>query len=68
MIKQQAQSKGITIKSIIDDKIPPLISSDNKRIKQVLLNLLSNALKFTAKGSIKINASLISVNNTISED
>ncbi|WP_209319849.1 ATP-binding protein [Ancylomarina longa] len=36
-----------------------LLSSDPFRIKQIILNLGSNALKFTAKGSVKINAALI---------
>ena len=32
----------------------PIIKSDGSRIQQVLLNLQSNAIKFTSKGSIKI--------------
>jgi signal transduction histidine kinase len=32
--------------------------SDDKRIKQILMNLVSNALKFTKKGKIKINVLL----------
>lgn len=34
--------------------MPELIYADQKRIKQILMNLLSNSLKFTAQGSISI--------------
>ena len=46
----------------IDDNVPPIISSDPVRITQVLMNLLSNANKFTKKGSIDIYISSISRN------
>ncbi|HVQ16739.1 MAG TPA: ATP-binding protein, partial [Vicinamibacterales bacterium] len=36
----------------------PLLRSDRQKVKQVLVNLLSNALKFTATGAIRIDASL----------
>ena len=38
----------------VDERIPEKIFADSKRIKQILMNLLSNALKFTVKGSISI--------------
>ena len=39
----------------IDNDIPLLIKSDAKRYKQVLFNLIGNALKFTFKGSIEVH-------------
>jgi signal transduction histidine kinase len=47
--------KGIVILFNCDDSVPEVIVTDEQRIKQVLLNLLSNAMKFTAKGSITVN-------------
>jgi signal transduction histidine kinase len=58
MMAIQAISKGIEITLILDDKNHFQIKSDPNRIKQILLNLISNALKFCTpkKGKIKIEA------------
>ena len=48
-----AKDKGLTINVDIEDDLP-LISCDETRIKQVLLNVVSNAVKFTNEGGIKI--------------
>ncbi|WP_428737071.1 ATP-binding protein [Sulfurimonas sp.] len=53
-----AKMKNITITSFIDPKIPLELSADILRIKQILSNFLSNAIKFTpANGHIHIEAS-----------
>jgi len=53
-----AVSKGITITSFIDPYIPKELYADALRIKQILSNFLSNAIKFTAKdGVISVRAS-----------
>jgi len=52
LIKIQANSKEIVIFVEIDSKIPEFICSDRNRVQQILLNLLSNALKFTYEGYI----------------
>ena len=52
-----ANSKDITITSFIDPKIPKEMFADSLRIKQILSNFLSNAIKFTpANGSINVDA------------
>ncbi len=48
--------KGIKVNVVYDPAIPKIIGSDPNRIRQVLLNFLSNALKFTKKGYINIEA------------
>jgi len=50
---QKSEKKGIQIKSDLPDHA--IVHADKNRIIQVLINLLGNALKFTAKGSIKIS-------------
>jgi len=47
----------------IDKKIPNEFITDPRRLKQVLMNLIGNSMKFTFKGSVKIEASLIYIQN-----
>jgi PAS domain S-box-containing protein len=51
----QAKQKGLEIHSSFDDNLPDLINSDEKKIKQILNNLVSNAIKFTNKGCIDVS-------------
>ncbi len=54
------KNKNIKIHSSYDIKIPSVIYGDPLRLKQILINLISNAAKFTQKGDIKINVKLLS--------
>ncbi|BAU54186.1 response regulator [Mucilaginibacter gotjawali] len=56
MMEAKSKQKGIFIKYSIDDKIPEIILGDSVRLSQILLNLVSNAIKFTQKGQITISA------------
>ncbi|MCD6068528.1 MAG: histidine kinase [Bacteroidetes bacterium] len=55
--KHQADQKKLQLVSKLDPDLPVSISSDPQRLNQVMKNLLSNALKFTEKGSITIGIS-----------
>ncbi len=57
MFSIPAEEKHIQIKAHIDDNIPETLLFDEQRLRQVLLNLVSNALKFTQRGSITVSAS-----------
>ena len=46
----QGKDKGINISFLIDPKLPTYITGDLRKIKQVLNNLVNNAIKFTARG------------------
>jgi PAS domain S-box-containing protein len=50
----QAQPKGVVITVKIAEEVPPLLLGDQGRIHQILLNLVSNAVKFTAEGEVAI--------------
>ena len=52
-----AKEKGLTLSLIDDGKTPDVIVTDPTRMRQVLMNLVSNALKFTKVGSIQITLS-----------
>ncbi|WP_145999152.1 hybrid sensor histidine kinase/response regulator [Oceanicoccus sp. KOV_DT_Chl] len=55
IIEPQALLKSLTINSTIDDATPQTVSGDPNRIRQILLNFLSNAEKFTTDGSITLS-------------
>ncbi len=58
IISYQAQSKGLEVLLNISTSLPRFVYTDNIRLKQIIVNLLGNAVKFTEKGEIelKINA------------
>lgn len=53
-----ARTKGLTMFLDCDDKITDQVLVDEVRIKQVLINLLGNAIKFTDKGNVILSATL----------
>jgi len=57
MLSNTALSKGVQLVNDIDDNLP-IVSGDKRRIRQVILNLLSNAAKFTEQGTITLSAKL----------
>jgi signal transduction histidine kinase/CheY-like chemotaxis protein len=59
MIESKAKQKNIDIETSIDEKIPAEILGDPVRLNQILLNLVSNAVKFTEKGKITIAVNCI---------
>jgi len=56
LITLQAAKKGVRVISRIDPSLPSVCTSDFLRLKQVLVNLLSNALKYTSRGFIELTA------------
>jgi len=53
--RQLAADKGLEFKVEFDAALPSAIRTDEKRLQQVILNLLSNAFKFTAHGGVTLN-------------
>lgn len=52
--KETADARGITFSTVISATVPETVMGDAERLIQVLTNLLSNALKFTSEGSVKL--------------
>ena len=58
-IELKATEKGLELLTSIDPMIPPNLLGDPLRLRQILLNLCSNAVKFTASGEIVVKAQRI---------
>jgi signal transduction histidine kinase/CheY-like chemotaxis protein len=54
IFREQARQKGVVLSAFIAPTLPTAISGDPTRIKQVLQNLVNNAVRFTSEGSIRI--------------
>ncbi len=55
MLWLRAQDKGLKFNVSIDPAVPSILYGDEVRIKQILINLLNNAVKYTAEGSIGLH-------------
>ncbi|HPR32172.1 MAG TPA: PAS domain-containing protein [Prolixibacteraceae bacterium] len=63
MMEFSAREKGILFHSKIDHNIPEILIGDVFRFKQILINLVSNAIKFTREGEVIIEADLLGNTN-----
>ena len=54
LLATRAQAKGLEIASDIDERLPARVIGDQTRLRQVLMNLAGNAIKFTDKGGVTI--------------
>ena len=57
LISSIASSKGLELVTEIDDSVPQTILGDSTRVRQIVLNVLNNAVKFTDEGSVALFAS-----------
>jgi PAS domain S-box-containing protein len=63
-VKLRAREKDLSLLTFVDPGIPPLLRGDPGRLRQILLNLTSNAVKFTKRGEVVLRATLAAEDDT----
>jgi len=63
MVQRKADEKGLNFQLDVDNNIPICLHGDEIRIKQIIINILSNAVKYTKEGSV-----VFSINSTKCDD
>jgi signal transduction histidine kinase/DNA-binding response OmpR family regulator len=57
MLSMKAQKKGILLNIVSDPSVPKQINADQGRLRQILVNLLGNSIKFTPSGTVSLTVS-----------
>ncbi|MGD1702635.1 CheR family methyltransferase [Dapis sp. BLCC M229] len=64
MFEIVAQSKSLQLMFEIDPEVPQYIYADQRKLRQVLINLISNAIKFTDLGHVKLKVGVVQISET----
>jgi two-component system sensor histidine kinase/response regulator len=60
LLGSQAKEKGVELVSLVSPEVPVYIQGDGGRLSQILLNLMSNAIRFTERGGVYVEVSVLS--------
>ena len=59
MFGPRAREKNLSLEMVVDDTVPRHITTDEGKLRQILINLLMNAFKFTSKGGVLLTVSAV---------
>ena len=59
LLGEQASEKGLALACVVEHEVPESVRGDGRRLRQILLNLVSNAIKFTELGEVSVRGRLI---------
>ena len=59
MCRIRGEQKNITFVANLDEQLPVAICADEKRLRQILINLIGNAIKFTDSGNVSFNVKVL---------
>jgi len=62
LLAERADAQGIQLEVAADGDLPRAILTDPTRLRQILLNLVGNAIKFTHRGSVRVTADVVATN------
>ncbi len=63
LFEPKAAEKNLKLLLTVDEEIPPLVLGDKGRLTQILINLVSNAIKFTENGEVKVACKVVNTAN-----
>ena len=65
ILADEAQCKGLQFVTFIDPEVPRFLIGDSSRLRQILLNLISNAIKFTENGTVWVRVKALDENHPV---